>query len=163
MRYLGIQQQLASNAFSDDLVKAIIGQVGNAKKQVAGGYANRFAVKNINGKIDPLKTAYKIWRFLRSKITYRKDHPNKQQIFLPSAFTTLKRGDCKSYATFAAAILNALEIPNGFYFTSYKSRVKPSHVYNWFIFNGKKIPLDGCFSAFGKMKSPLYIRSYRNN
>lgn len=159
MQYMGITNKLATGARSEDLVQAILGQVGNARRQVQGQFSQRFLVRNPRGFICPLKTAQKIWRYLRTEITYRKDDPEAQRIFLPSAFTTLKTGDCKSYATLAAAILSALGIPNGFYFTSYKSTTKPSHVYNWFMYRGKKIPLDGCFSSFGKMKKPSYIRS----
>jgi hypothetical protein len=162
MQYLGITNKLASNAVSEDLVQAIIGQVGSARRQVQNGYAQRFIVRNKAGRICPVKTAHNIWRWLRANITYKKDDPGAQRIFLPSAFTTLKTGDCKSYATFLAATLSALGIPNGFYFTSYKSTTKPSHVYNWIQTpNGKTIPVDGCYSAFGKMKKPSYIRKIK--
>lgn len=165
MQYLGITNKIASEAKSADLVKAILQNVKPAVLQVQKGYANRFAVRSKkNGIILPGQTALKVWQYLRTNIRYKKDSPDAQRLFLPSAFTTLRTGDCKSYAIFTAAVLTALGIRNGFYFTSYKSKTKPSHVYNWIrTRNGKKIPVDGCFTKFGKMKIPSYIRSIAIN
>lgn len=164
MQYLGISNKLASDAKSEDLVRAILSQVKPAQRQVQGSFANSFIVRRKDGTVCPIRTAHKIWRYLRTNIRYKKDAPQAQRIFLPSAFTTLRTGDCKSYSTFLAAVLSAIGISNGFYFTSYKSTTKPSHVYNWIrTRNGKKIPVDGCFTKFGKMKRPLYIRSISVN
>lgn len=165
MQYLGITNMVASEAKSQDLVKAILQNVKPAVNQVNKGYANRFMIRNKKtGFICPIRTAYKLWRYLRTNIVYKKDDPSAQRLFLPSAFVNLRTGDCKSYAIFTAAVLTALGISNGFYFTSYKSRTKPSHVYNWIkTASGKKIPVDGCFSKFGKMKIPMYIRSITVN
>ena len=174
MKYLGITQKVASQAKSSDLVSAILKALPAAIAQVRKtGFANQFAVyrtvtnKSTGAKntiFSPVLTASKVWAYLRKNIRYKKDDPTAQRLFLPSAFTTLKTGDCKSYSIFAASIFTALGISNGLYFTSYKSTTKPSHVYNWIRKrNGKKIPVDGCFSKFGKMKRPMYIRSVSIN
>lgn len=162
LTYYGITNKVAENAYSKELVDAILAQVPAAKKQMSNGAALNFARYTPGGKLCRRKTAEAVWLWLRNNITYKKDEPNAQRLFLPSAFTTLKKGDCKSYALFTAAVLSVLKIPNGFYFTSYKSYDKPSHVYNYIeTATGKTIPVDGCFSSFGKMKKPLYIRKIK--
>jgi len=160
--YYGSVNKLSDEAYSQDLVQAIVKQVPAAIKQLSSSSVFQFARYTPNGRICRKKTAQAIWLWLRNNITYKKDDPGAQRLFLPSAFTNLKTGDCKSYALFTAAVLSFLKIPNGFYFTSYKSYDKPSHVYNYIeTVTGKCIPVDGCFSSFGKMKKPLYIRKIK--
>jgi len=162
LKYNGAVNKISENAYSDDLVKAILAQVPAATRQMNSGAALQFARYTPKGKICPRKTAEAVWLWLRNNITYKKDEPNAQRLFLPSAFTTLKTGDCKSYALFTAAVLSSLKIKNGLFFTSYKSFDKPSHVYNYIeTVTGKTVPVDGCYSSFGKMKKPLYIRKIK--
>lgn len=154
MQYLGQIKREVSNAYSKDLQKAIIKAIPKGTKQV-------FLFSRKFKSINPLFTARKVWEYLRTKIRYEKDHPKNQRIFLPSAFITFKKGDCKSYAVFASSIFTSLGIKNGLVFSSYKSRTIPSHVYNYIEYNGKSIPVDGCYSVFGKQKKPLYIRKVK--
>lgn len=157
MEYLGQITKVKDGARSGDLIRAILKATKQATDQTKR-ISLKFAVLR-NGKISRTLTARKIWEYLRTKIRYVKDGPNKQNLFLPSAFTTLRRGDCKSYSLFASSILTNLGIPNGYVFTSYRLTDKPTHVYNFFENSkGKKIPLDGCFNEFGIQKKPLYIR-----
>lgn len=157
MQYLGDIKQVRANALSRELQTDIVNALPRAVKQVKP-FAEKFRGAN------DIKTARNVWKFLRTQITYEKDKPNAQRIFLPSAFLHFKKGDCKSFATFAAAIFSALEIKNGYHFTSYRSSTTPSHIYNFIrLRNGKHLPVDGCFSKFGIEKKPSYIRMHKNN
>jgi hypothetical protein len=152
MQFLNQRRQVKKNAISRDLVREICRAYLIAVKQT----------KNISQKFaaaTPEESAKKIWLFLRNQITYEKDAPNAQQLFLPSSFLHYKKGDCKSYAIFTAAIFTNLKIKNGFCLTSYNNAERPSHIYNFFR-NGnfERVPLDGCFSKFGTEKKPLYFR-----
>lgn len=157
MQYLGEVKEVSSNAISRDLQAEIIRALPRAIKQVKP-FAEKFRGAN------DIETAKKIWRFLRTQIIYKRDKPGAQRIFLPSAFLHFKKADCKSYATFAAAILCALQIPNGYHFTSYQSTTTPSHIYNFVrLANGRHLPVDGCYSKFGIEKKPLFLRVHKNN
>ena len=160
MQYLGEIKQVATGARSGDLIKAILKTTPVAIEQTKD-FSKKLAVYK-NGKIAITATAKRIWLYLRSKIRYVQDGPEKQKLFLPSAFTTLKRGDCKSYSLFTCSILSNLGINNGFVFTSYRLKDKPTHVFNYFVDeNGREIPLDGCYNKFGIQKKPLYIRKIK--
>lgn len=152
MQFLNQRRQVKKNAISRDLVREICRAYIIAVEQT----------KNISQKFKaptPEESAKKIWLFLRNEIMYEKDAPNSQQLFLPSSFLHYKKGDCKSYAIFAAAILSNLGIENGFCLTSYNNTERPSHIYNFIrLRNGKCLPVDGCFSKFGIQKNPSYFR-----
>lgn len=157
MQYLGEIKQVKVNAISRELQTAIVDALPKAVKQVKP-FAEKFRGRN------DIETARNVWKFLRTQITYTKDKPNTQRIFLPSSLLHFKKADCKSYATFAAAIFSALQIPNGYHFTSYQSRTTPSHIYNFIrLANGHHLPVDGCFRLFGVEKKPTYIRIHKNN
>jgi hypothetical protein len=154
MEYLGQIKLKDTNAYSLDLQAEIIRAHPIAVKQT----------KDIAYKFKgatPLQTCFNIWKYLRENINYVKDEPNTQRIFLPSAFLHFKKGDCKSYSTFAAAILcniyKGTGIQTGFVFTSYKSREIPSHIYVCIkLRNDTKIYLDGCYYEFNVEKTPTY-------
>jgi hypothetical protein len=157
VQYLGEIKQVKANAISSELQSAIIKALPRAVQQVKP-FAEKFRGAN------DTETARNVWKFLRTQITYERDKPEAQRIFLPSSFLHFKKGDCKSFATFAAAIFSALQIPNGYHFTSYKSRTTPSHIYNFIrLSNGKHLPVDGCFSKFGIEKKPSYISIHKLN
>ena len=152
MQFLNQRKKVKANAISQDLVREICRAYIIAVEQT----------KNIAQKFKgstPEDSAKKIWLFLRNEINYEKDAPNSQQLFLPSSFLHYKKGDCKSFAIFTAAILTNLKIKNKFVLTSYNNAERPSHIYNCFRnSNFQRVPLDGCFSKFGTEKKPLYFR-----
>lgn len=151
MQFLNQRKKVKANAISKDLVREICRAYLIAVKQT----------KNIAQKFKgstPEESAKKIWLFLRNEISYEKDDPNSQQLFLPSSFLHYKKGDCKSFAIFTAAILTNLKIKNSFVLTSYNNAERPSHIYNCFRnSNFQRVPLDGCYSKFGTEKKPLYF------
>lgn len=152
MQFLDQRKKVKTNAISRELVQEICKAYIIAVDQTKN-IAYKFAAAT------PKATAKKIWLFLRNEITYEKDKPNAQQLFLPSSFLHYKKGDCKSYSIFAAAILTNLGIKNGFCLTSYNNAERPSHIYNYFRNNNfRRVPLDGCYSKFGTEKKPLYFR-----
>ena len=154
--YLGEIKLAHNDALSENLQAAIILQHQRATKQV-----KQFA-KKFKGKND-IVTAHNVWNFMRQNFKYKRDLPERQQIFLPSAALHFKNSgfDCKSYATFAAAIFSALQIPNGFRFTAYQSRSIPSHIYNYIrLSNGNTLPIDGCYRFFGTEKKPTFVKNY---
>ena len=152
-QYLGEIKLKHTNAFSEDLQREIINQHPLSVQQVKQ-WAQKFKRKN------DIATAYNVWRYMRKNFKYNRDEPNRQQIFLPSAALHHKKFDCKSYATFAAAIFSALGIPNGYRFTAYHSKTTPSHIYNFIrLSNGSTLPIDGCYRIFGKEKIPTFVKN----
>lgn len=152
MQFLNQRRQVKKNAISRDLVREICRAYIIAVEQTKN-IAQKFAAAT------PEESAKKIWLFLRNQITYEKDAPNSQQLFLPSSFLYYKKGDCKSYAIFSAAIFTNLKIENGFCLTSYNNTERPSHIYNFIrLRNGKCLPMDGCYSKFGIQKNSSYFR-----
>jgi hypothetical protein len=152
MQFLNQRKKVKANAISQDLVREICRAYLIAVDQTKN-IAQKFAAPT------PEESAKKIWLFLRNEITYEKDKANSQQLFLPSSFLHLKKGDCKSFAICTAAILTNLKIKNKFVLTSYSNAERPSHIYNCFRnSNFQRVPLDGCYSRFGVEKKPLYFR-----
>lgn len=148
-----------TGALSEDLQNAIFKAHQDAKSQVKH-FSHKFIGKN------DYFTAFNVWKFLRKNIRYVKDRPEAQQIFLPSAFLHYKTGDCKSYATFAAAILKSLYDQNlfsgkiGFRLTSYNNPKVPTHIFNIIRFDdGSTIFLDGCFNQFNVEKKPIFAKN----
>jgi len=153
MQYLGEITLKTKNAYSNELQRDIVQAHPRAVEQV-----KKFAEK-FRGRNDK-ETAFNVWRFMRTNFEYSKDKPNQQRIFLPSAAMHFRKMDCKSFATFAGAIFTALKIPNAYKLTSYKSTTTPSHIYNIVrLDNGRYLlPVDGCFSLFGKEKKPTFAK-----
>ena len=153
LQFLGEVNKVHSAAYSLDLQRAIISQNKKAAKQV-----QRFAIKHFGRYRHNKKLlAFKVWQFMKQNFVYKKDSPNAQKIFLPSAAWHYRRKgfDCKSFATFAGAIFTSLGIPNGFYFTNYNGQKYPSHIYNWLrLDNGNILPVDGCAKRFAPEKRP---------
>lgn len=153
MQYLGEITLKTKNAYSNELQRDIVQAHPRAVKQVL-----KFAEK-FRGRNDK-ETAFNVWKFMRKNFKYSKDNPKQQRIFLPSAALHFKKMDCKSFATFAGAIFTALKIKNGYKLTAYKSATTPSHIYNFIRLSDNNIllPVDGCFSLFGKEKKPTFAK-----
>ena len=159
MDYLGKITLKTTNAQTNELQREIFNAAPKARHQVYK-YAHKFLGEN------DTQTAWKVWKFMRENINYKKDHPGHQKIYLPSAFLHLRQGDCKSFATFAAAILGALYEKNlfqglpGYRLTSYQSRTIPSHIFNVVRFpDGRQLLLDGCFYKFNTEKNPTFAKN----
>ena len=103
-------------------------------------------------------TCRKIFDFLKTKITYDKDGFT-QKIKYPSALLRERRGDCKSYSLFTAAILKNLGIPFRWTYASYTPGVKvPGHVY---ITTDSGCIVDAVWGKFNSEKKP-YNKFYKS-
>ena len=103
-------------------------------------------------------TCRKIFDFLKTKITYDKDGFT-QKIKYPSALLRERRGDCKSYSLFTAAILRNLGIPFRWTYASYTPGVNtPGHVY---ITTDSGCIVDAVWGKFNSEKTP-YNKFYKS-
>ena len=103
-------------------------------------------------------TCRKIFDFLKTRITYDKDGFT-QKIKYPSALLRERRGDCKSYSLFTAAILRNLGIPFRWTYASYTPGVKvPGHVY---ITTDSGCIVDAVWGKFNSEKKP-YNKFYKS-
>jgi len=149
-------QQLAPTATNDDLIYFIVSQYPKGLNQVKY-FAEQFRKPTIE------ETAKNVWQYCRNEFKYQRDHPDYQTLKLPSAALHIKKFDCKSFSIFIASVIGALKIKNGFKFTSYRSNLIPSHVYNYcFDENGKKIFIDGCTNVFNREKKYTLAKIYTN-
>ena len=108
---------------TDDIIKAILDGHEKYKseyKKIAHYFKGR------NNK----ETAFKIWQFLKKNIQYIIESEEKQTIKSPAALLAQKYCDCKNYSLFTAGILDNLDIPFCYRFSSYKVWDKqPGHVF----------------------------------
>lgn len=148
---------LKTNATNEQLQRALEAALPGAVAQT------KEIAPQFKGATDS-DTCRKIFDFLKTKIQYDKDGFT-QKIKFPSALMRERRGDCKSYSLFTAAILKNLGIPFRWTYASYTPGVKvPGHVYIttdsgciidavWGKFNSEKKP----FNKFYKSMNISYI------
>lgn len=143
-----------SDALNSDIIEAIHKNFKPAvsqTKNIAHDFKGRTAQE----------TAYKIWKFLREDITYKKDPEGKQLIRLPSRFLADGTGDCKSYSLFTASILANLRLPVCFRYVSYGITPIPTHVYVVTTdSSGNEIIIDGVYKYFDKQKKYTFKKDY---
>ena len=134
------------NADTRDIINALARILPAATKQ-----AEQFTFLKKTG--DPIADALTVGRYVQNNFTYIKDGLLEQNILTPGALMTLKRGDCKSFALFIAAVLSAWQYKNGLRFAGYNGAGQPTHVYNFVLTNENKIyTLDACLP--GLIESP---------
>jgi len=78
---------------------------------------------------DNKETARNIWSFLKHNIRYIEDSEHFQDIKLPDRLIKERKVDCKSFSMFTGSILDNLNIPYKFAYTSYTDSKTPQHVY----------------------------------
>lgn len=108
---------------------------------------------------DPMKTANKIWDYMKNNITYRKESEKKQTGKTVGRILSDGFGDCKAFATFAVCALKACGIKANFRLAGYSRYNKiPTHIYAIAIIQGKKIIVDGTLNNFN-VEAP-YTNAY---
>lgn len=138
-----------TTVFKDATTFKIIEALNDAVKPAAINLKT-FAKNHFTGD----KKAYlkEIVKFLRDRVSYKKDNFIYQDIKFPGRLLQEKNGDCKSFSLFAAGALSAAGIENGFRFVSYRPG-DPTHVYNFYIDDkGKKIYFDLCTPTLKQTK-----------
>jgi hypothetical protein len=130
------------NAITGDIIKTLTDCFSQAVEQT-----KEFA-ENFRGE-NNFKSAYNIWSFIRSNITYKKDGDGYQVVQSPGALLSRLNGDCKSQSLLISAVLYNLGANNvRLRFVSYKNNKIPTHVYCVFDFDGKTVPVDSVIKKF---------------
>ncbi len=135
---------------NSDIIQVIHSNLPRAARQCAE-FAWKFKADS------EYKTCKNIWDFLKREIRYRVDKEGQQDIKLPGRFVAEGTGDCKSFSLFTAAILQNLNIPFSFRYTSYGIDPTPQHVY---IVTGSGIIIDGVWNAFNAEKKYTHKKDY---
>jgi hypothetical protein len=113
---------------------------------------------------DQYKTAAKVWYFLRNEIFYQAEPKNDQTAKTVKRFLADATGDCKHFATFTVAVLNACNIPCWFTFVGqYKHTKKPNHAYATALINGKPVIIDACRKYFNSAPEYYYKWEIKRN
>lgn len=144
-----------TNALNKDIIQQLHEnfQIGH---KIVAGVAEKFRGKNARA------TAFRVWKFLRMAIKYKRDSEKSQDIRLPNRFVRDQKGDCKSYSLFAGSILASLGLPVYFRYASYSSNETPTHVYiTTRDETGKEIIVDGVYNHFDKEKLPTFKKEYK--
>ncbi|MEI8285725.1 MAG: transglutaminase-like domain-containing protein [Actinomycetes bacterium] len=144
---ISIKQNASNEQLQSCLEKALPGAVAQTKN----------IAPQFKGATDS-DTCRKIFDFLLKKVKYDKDGFT-QKIKYPSALLRERRGDCKSYSLFTAAILKNLNIPFRWTYASYTPGVKtPGHVY---ITTDSGCIIDCVWGKFNSEKQP-YNKFYKS-
>ena len=144
---ISIKQTASNEQLQSCLEKALPGAVAQTKN----------IAPQFKGATDS-DTCRKIFDFLLKKVKYDKDGFT-QKIKYPSALLRERRGDCKSYSLFTAAILKNLNIPFRWTYASYTPGVKtPGHVY---ITTDSGCIIDCVWGKFNSEKQP-YNKFYKS-
>lgn len=149
---------LVGDAVNSDIIQGIHSYFKAAKDQTKE-FSQRFAGGSVEDQ------CFRVWRYVRESIKYKRDPFDAQLIRLPSRFVFDAEGDCKSYSLFIASVLSNLGVPVAFRYASYKkSDSTPSHVY---VIardrDGKKIVVDGVYHLFNDEKKPEHFKDYPMN
>jgi hypothetical protein len=149
-----------SRAVNTDIIKTILANYPQAVKDSAV-FAEKFQ------GTDARDTAYRIWKFLRSRIHYKKDPKDKtgeiwQFVRMPKRFLHDGTGDCKSFSLFTASVLANLKMPVSFRFAGYDEYDRiPTHVYVVTKDEeGKDLIIDGVYKHFAKEKPPTHYKDF---
>lgn len=117
----------------DQQVPDIISAMLSAHKMYASEY-DKISQDFYSG--DGVKTAKKLFQFLKKNVHYKIESDKNQRIMSPSAILSLGKNDCKNYALFIMGVLDSLKrkglINNKIYyrFASYKLLDEiPHHVF----------------------------------
>lgn len=114
---------LKNDQSTNDIIKEIL-QAHNKYRSDYKKIAKFFLGHNDN------QTAKNCYTFLKKNIAYVIDSGENQLIKSPSAIIATAKADCKCYSLFVAGILDALNVPFCFRFSSYKDYDKtPGHVF----------------------------------
>ena len=107
---------------------------------------------------DVLSTCRNIWDYLKNEITYKEDTGKVQYAQSPAQLVLSKKGDCKSFALFAASVLKNLGIPHCYRFLWFDAAHTQGHVYVIVpTANGQYITIDGTLARFNKeAKAPYH-------
>jgi hypothetical protein len=142
-------------AETNDIISALINILPEATDQ--------FKLINFSKSGNPLNDGVMVCRYIRSKVNYKKDGFQNQNIQLPGRFLFgTKKGDCKSYSLAFASIMRSLGYNAGFRFASYSKNKIPTHVYNYVDVNGKKFIFDACVENLKESNAYTYIQDSPN-
>jgi hypothetical protein len=139
------------DGWNSDIITVIHSNVPAATKQMKD-------VSQTFNKGNEKQTARAIWNFLKKEIKYVKDPDGYQNIKLPGRFVATGSGDCKSYSLFTASILENLNIPYSFRYTSYGINPTPQHVY---IVTDSGILIDAVWNKFNSEKAYTSKKDYK--
>jgi hypothetical protein len=142
--FQGVDVTYKAGADNKDIRDLLIRLVPEAVEQMKD-FAKRFKGRT---EIDTCKN---VFIYLKS-FKYEADG-GEQVILLPSAMLKIRRGDCKSYALFTAAILENLKIPYKFTYASYTSNPIPGHVY---VTTNNGVIIDAVYGVFNQEKKPNF-------
>jgi hypothetical protein len=142
--FQGVDVTYKSGADNKDIRDLLVQLVPEAVAQMKD-FAKRF-----KGRTE-IETCKNVFIYLKS-FKYEADG-SEQIILLPSAMLKIRRGDCKSYALFTAAILENLKIPYKFTYASYTSNPIPGHVY---VTTNNGVIIDAVYGIFNQEKKPNF-------
>lgn len=111
----------------------------------------RKAAKLFRGATDR-DSGENIWNFLKDQIEYKADGDRNQDVRLPNRLLSDRRGDCKSFALFSAAILANLGIPVRFRYVSFSGSKTPTHVYTMAGRGSNQFIVDAVWNSFDSEK-----------
>lgn len=109
----------------------------------------------------PKQTGQKIFNFLKANVKYKIEPADKQTVKSPAAILAEGDGDCKHYASWAGGVLEQLNIPFAYRFSSYRMFDKtPQHVF--VVINpgtgSNEIWLDPVLSTYNYKKPYTYAK-----
>jgi hypothetical protein len=137
-------------ANTENIISALIDVLPRATDQ--------FKMINFGKTGNVLQDGVMVCRYIRSRVKYKKDGFQNQNIQLPGRFLFgTKKGDCKSYSLAFAAIMRSMGYDAGFRFASYGKNKIPTHVYNYVCVNGKKVIFDACVNNLKESDAYTYI------
>lgn len=95
------------------------------------------------------ETCRKIWERFYTRIQYRKDEPNKEQIKSPRVTWWLRQGDCDDFTVLVSSVLYILGIPHLFRIMAQTEANGYQHIYPVAITpEGKEIVIDCVVARF---------------
>jgi len=146
---------VTKNGYNNDIIRTLNSQFPEAVNQV----------KNVRvSGADEMQKGRAIFNYLKYSVNYRKDEPGKQVIQLPARMIKdTKKGDCKSKALAAAALMQNNGFKNvALRYASYDVNDKtPTHVYAvGYDSKGNEIIIDPVWKAFNTQAPYKFKKDY---
>jgi hypothetical protein len=139
------------NGNTQDIINSILyadSMVGDSLKE----FSTQFS-KDIDG----LKA---IWLLVKNNIEHKNDPEGKQNILMPAALWSCKKGDSKSKTLFVNAVLKSMGIECKYKFASYDNTRNVTHVYTVAYLDYEEILIDTSLSIFNMEAVNNYNISY---
>lgn len=155
----GKETVLKEDGDTSDIIKAVLAGIKKDRGSLDAfvRQLRRTHVERLS--FDPKRFCAELWAWVKARINYLEDPGGRQRVKSPAALYDTRHGDCKSMTVFVATVLHAAGIDHFIRFAAYQPG-PVTHVYAVARIDGKEVPVDTVWKAFGAEKNYRTKKDY---